>query len=265
MLEPSLSPESAFDLLHAPRQLRRLLLDPHRGAVSPELLDCAAHMVLLADDFDRMMEPALARLCRELGATRCDAGLGRPDDRWFVSTCQQTEPGAEVLDVVGLPLPNHHHVPQRSWHAQRPLAFDLEHDPSCADLGTVPALAQSRQILVRRLAWAGQAVGQVCADQVADRHEWSQADLQCFDDHVSRFASPLAFLAAVARRAEPDAPSPAELDAIRLLAQGRTYKAIARELGKSPRTIANQLARARERTGARNEVELVRRCRRWFD
>jgi DNA-binding CsgD family transcriptional regulator len=225
----------------------------------------AAHMILLAADFNAMMQPALSYLCTRLGATRCDTGLGRPQDLWFVSTAQQTLPGAKVLDVVGLRVPNQHAVPQASWHSTRPLIFDVGDDPGCEDLKAAPALAESQVIMVRRLAYGPFAVGQVCADQVNERRPWVDAHLRVIDDITTCFMGPLAFLHAKAQSARGLQPTPAELDAIRLIATGLSYKEVARELGKSVRTISNQLTSARTRLGARNELELVRLSRPWLD
>jgi DNA-binding CsgD family transcriptional regulator len=266
MLDPHLSAAAADELLHSPRALCHRLLDPQRGRVPAAMLDCAAHMLLLAGDFERLMAPALGFIVRELNVTRCDAGLGAATDAWFVSTCQHIQPGADVRDVVGLPLPNGHWVPQATWHADRPLSFDVADDPRCADLRQVPALRESRRILVRRMAHAGLAVGQVCADQVLDGHAWRDDELRCFDQIVVGFVAPLAWLH-TRRQAgpRPARPTAAELAAIRLVAQGLSYKVAAARMGKSVRTVSNQLDSARRRVGARNEVELIRRCRPWLD
>jgi DNA-binding CsgD family transcriptional regulator len=266
MFDPDCPAPAALELLHSPQQLKRLLLDPQLGQAPAAMLDCGAHMILLAADFDRMAEPALAYLCRTLMATRCDTGLGAPGDAWFISSSQQVSPGAEVIDVVGLPLPNGHWVPQTSWASPRPTAFELSTDPRCADLLRVPALAESRRILVRRLEYAQRAVGQLCADQVLDLHPWRDGDLTCMESLASGFLSPLAYLHGrsrmVPRRVRPTA---AELRVIALVAEGLSYKQVAARLGRSVRTVSNQLTSARERLGVHNERQLVRACRAWLE
>lgn len=52
--------------------------------------------------------------------------------------------------------------------------------------------------------------------------------------------------------------TPAELEVVRLAADGLSYSEIADALNKSIRTVDNQLRSAREKLGARNQVDLVR-------
>lgn len=49
-----------------------------------------------------------------------------------------------------------------------------------------------------------------------------------------------------------------ELEVVRLAAKGLTYSEIAATLKKSVRTVDNQLRSAREKLGARNQIDLVR-------
>ena len=58
--------------------------------------------------------------------------------------------------------------------------------------------------------------------------------------------------------------SPAELDAIRLAARGLSYKQIAKQLGKSVRTIEHQLRHARQRMDASNQADLIMKCSAWL-
>jgi DNA-binding CsgD family transcriptional regulator len=59
-------------------------------------------------------------------------------------------------------------------------------------------------------------------------------------------------------------PTKAELKAIELAANELSYKQIAHELGKSIRTIENQLRSARETLNAVNQAELIRKCEIWL-
>ncbi|MBX9681910.1 MAG: helix-turn-helix transcriptional regulator [Gemmataceae bacterium] len=55
-----------------------------------------------------------------------------------------------------------------------------------------------------------------------------------------------------------DSLTPAEREAVELLAKGSKVEEISSALGKSPKTIAVQLAAARFKLKARNYVEMVR-------
>jgi len=54
-----------------------------------------------------------------------------------------------------------------------------------------------------------------------------------------------------------DRLTPAELQALRLVARNRTSKAIAQELGRSPHTVDNQIKSALAKTGAADRYSLA--------
>lgn len=53
--------------------------------------------------------------------------------------------------------------------------------------------------------------------------------------------------------------TPAERSALEAVLRNGTVKAAAHALGKSPRTVINQLATARGRLGVQTTIEMVRR------
>ena len=57
---------------------------------------------------------------------------------------------------------------------------------------------------------------------------------------------------------------PRERQVLQLIAGGQTCKQIASELGKSVRTIENQLRSARETLNAANQAELISKCEIWL-
>jgi DNA-binding CsgD family transcriptional regulator len=265
VLEWAADPTAAADLLHSPKQLRKMLLDPQEYAVEPGVRDAAALMILYADSLDALLEQGLMYLCRRLDAARCDGGLGAPTDAVFMATNQAALPGAQVMNVVGLPLPNAHWTTQTAWRSAHPQVFDLDADPRCVLLRAQPALRDSRQILVQRMAVGSQVLGLVCADQVNERHTWRASDHRALDNWVHQFVSPLVYLHLRARQGIRQEPSAAEKKVIALIARGLSYKAVARELGKSVRTVSNQLTSARAKLGVHNEIDLVRACRYWLE
>ena len=258
------SPAQALEAVHSPRRLRSWLLDEPGSSAPRELRDSAARMILYSGDLGQVLEVGLEFLCQALGASRCDVGFGNPSDQHFVSTSQYALKGEAILNVVGMPIPNRHAVPQAVWGSNRPLYFDLLTDARYADLRQVPALADSRTILVRRLELGGNAFGILCVDQTFDSVEWTAREQQLFDDFMLRFLSPLAFLHRRAAEAEQARPTQGELEVIRLAAQGLSYAEIATHLGKSPSTVNNQLASARQKLGVHNQVELIRACQPWL-
>ena len=114
-LAEGFEPARAMDMLMDPRKLRVALIDPHLGTCSPEMLNVAARMILVAEDLGKVFEVALDYLCCSLRAARADAGLGGPSDRLFVSTSEFILPGSRARSVTGLALPNTHWVPQAAW------------------------------------------------------------------------------------------------------------------------------------------------------
>ena len=120
---------------------------------------------------------------------------------------------------------------------------------------------------MQRLSLGGKPVGMACVDVTHGQQNWSKDQIRVMSDFCASFLGPMVGISRhwhghdqsqVMQR-----PSQSELEVIRCAALGMSYKQIAGELGKSVRTVENQLRSARNRLDAANQGELIRKCEIW--
>lgn len=247
------------------KQLRARFLDAQVSAVPPATLNAAAHMLFELDRVDRVIDVGLGHLAEALQVGRIDISFGQPQDQELIAHGQVCR-GGEWPSLVGTRLPNRHEVFQRVWRRANPVAFDdVADNESLGSLKAAFLSTGARAMLAQSLRGPDGVYAIVCADDMEAGRVWSTGDRATLGRFVHTFLGPiLALSRELAAPRSGDKPSAAELDAIRLAAQGRSYKAIAGELGKSVRTVEFQLRSARRKTGAANQAELVRRCQPWL-
>ena len=123
-------------------------------------------------------------------------------------------------------------------------------------------------MLMQRLVWDGEPIGISCVDHSTHNHHWTNSEVEFMHHFCNTFFAPLAGISNYWHNPTLHQmfkkPSKSELEAIKLAAKGMSYKQIADKLGKSVRTIDNQLRDARRRLNATNQVELIRKCAPWL-
>ncbi len=237
-------------------ELRRRIGEPAGDAPFAERdRDRAARLLLHLDDPARVLDLGLRHLVAEVGAARGDAGLLDVDDARYV-------PGAVVADadseqrIRSTSLPNDHPTLRQAWTCDHPVAFDdVRRDVRLGSLGPVFGELGTTSMVARRISVGSVGLGLVCLDEVEGRRRWDDRTIERIDDFVRRWLGPV--LAASLLVVGRSPLTAAERRAVVELARGSTYAEIARRLGKSERTIDNQLRSARRKLGARNGVELV--------
>lgn len=244
--------------------LRRRFLDERRHNSPAALLDCVAHMLLYLDQPDTLLEVALGYLVRTLSACRGDAGVGTPRSSFYTPSAIYLDPRRDAPTMLGANVPNQHPVLQLVWQTAGPVRLEqVETNPLIGSLREAFIELHSRSMLARRLEHRNAMLGLICIDHTEESHEWRPGELLLVDDFCREFLAPLLDYSLQLTRqncaASPrTALSPAELEAIRLAANGLSYGEIAHALGKSVRTVDNQLRSAREKMGARNQTELIK-------
>ncbi len=237
-------------------QLRRRLDAPGTDEPWTERdRDRAARLLLHLDDPTRVLDLGLRHLVTEVGAARGDAGLLDVDDTTYVPTVVVAD--ADAVQQIGeTPLPNDHPTLRSAWSCDRPVAFDdVDRDVRLGSLATVFAGLGTTSMVARRIGFGPVGLGLLCIDEVEGRRRWDDRTIERIDDFVRRWLGPA--LVASMLLADGTPLTTAERQAVAELARGSTYAEIARRLGKSERTIDNQLRSARRKLGARNGVELV--------
>lgn len=252
------------DSITALRVLRHRFLDEHRRNTPGPLLDCVAHMLLYIDRPDTLLEVALGYLVRSLAACRGDAGVGTPRAPFYTPTSVYLDPRREAPTMLGISVPNRHPVLQLVWRTGGPVRFEqVEQNPVIGNLREAFMSLRSRSMIARRLEHDNAILGLICLDHTEESHEWQPHELALIDDFCQQFLAPILDYSLQLCIRHPSAGTastltPAELEVVRLAADGLSYSEIADALNKSIRTVDNQLRSAREKLGARNQVDLVR-------
>ena len=248
------------------RSLRERFLDNHRGRVASPTLDAVGHMVLEVDRIDRVMEIGLAHLGKSTNSGRVDVGFGSARRRYFSAAAEYVQDAGERPSMMGLKLPNTQEVLQRVWRSRVPVPYDdVANNHSVAPLRDAFAAVEAKAMLAQRLEDGGQSFGIVCVDELDYGRFWTASEQEFLHDFCRNFFGPILNISRqLNAKRNTSRPSPAELEAIRMAAQGMGYKEIAVALEKSVRTIEFQLRSARQKTGASNQAELVRLCERWL-
>lgn len=244
--------------------LRRRFLDERRHNTPGPLLDCVAHMLLYLDQPDILLEVALAYLVRTLAACRGDAGRLTPTAPFYTPTAIYLDPRRDAPTMLGANVPNQHPVLQLVWHTNGPVRLEtVETNPIIGNLRDAFMAVRSRSMVARRLDYHNAMLGLICVDHTEESHEWQPGELALIDEFCQEFLAPLLDYSLRLSYQTPIGNTgvtltPAEREVVRLAAKGLSYGEIAHALGKSIRTVDNQLRSAREKFGARNQTELVR-------
>jgi DNA-binding CsgD family transcriptional regulator len=246
------------------RILRRRFLDGRYRETPGPLLDCVAHMLLFIDQPDTLLEVALGYLVRTLAVCRGDAGISAPHLPYYIPTAVFLDPRRDAPTMLGASLSNKHPILQLIWLTNGPVPFEqVEQNPVIGDLREAFISLRSRSMVARSIEHHNTTLGLICLDHTEESHVWQPHELALIDDFCQEFLAPiLAYSLQLTKRLPPvskaNALTSAELEVIRLAAGGLTYHEIATTLNKSVRTVDNQLRSAREKLGARNQIDLVR-------
>ena len=244
-------------------QLKRRFIDPHRSDTDARTLNAVARMVLEMESDDGVMAAGLEHLAETFRSDRVDAGFGSARQAIYRPSAEHRCSGA--ITMVNRDLPNRQASLQTVWRQGAPLAVhNVQRHPLVASMRDDLKSLGTEAMLIQRLSVSGQGIGIVCVDDLANARRWTRLEQRSIQVFCDRFFAPLLQLSRHTQ-APHDAPiTAAELAAVRCAAKGMRYKQIAAQLGKSVRTVEHQLRSARAKTGAANQVDLVRRCKRWL-
>lgn len=246
--------------------LRRQFLDERRHDTAAVQLDCVAHMLVYLDQPERLLEIALSYLVRALNVCRGDAGIVQPRDPFYAPSVISLDPARAAPTMLGAKLSNRHPMLQLIWRSEGPVRLEqVEQNPILGDLREAFIELRSRSMIARRLEYRHSMLGLICLDHTEQSHEWQPREISMIEEFCRDFLAPLLNYSLITRQNQVSSGygvslSPAELEVVRLAANGLSYHEIARALNKSVHTIDNQLRRAREKLGARNQSDLIYRA-----
>ncbi len=251
------------------RSLKQHFLDANREAFPQDTLNCVAHLILSIENPDEMMMIALEFMVKKMQACRADMGFLKPIDRIY-------KPISIYYNAISAPpvctdtvFYNQDSVFQKTWHQRLPVACDnVQSNPLLNDSRRKFESIQSKSILFQRLIWDRNPVGITCIDFTHEQHVWTPTEIHFMGEFSETFLGPLLGISHYWHDPEKyqsvKRPTHSELTAIRLAAKGLSYKQIADELGKSIRTIENQLRSARDTLNAANQADLIMKCEIWL-
>jgi hypothetical protein len=262
MLDYQLEPPSK-------KLLKRHFIDSNRDAFPQDTLNCVAHLILAIEDPREMMAIALEFIVQKLSACRADIGFLGPHDPLYNPASIYYNKANDPPDYNGVVFSNQIGVFQKTWRQRAPVVCDnVRNHPMLRDSRRKFESIQSKSILFQRLTLDRMPVGLTCVDFTHEAHVWTLAEVRFMEDFCETFLGPLMGISQrwheAGRHQIIKKPTKSELMAIRLAAKGLSYKQIADELGKSVRTIENQLRSAREALNAANQAELISKCDIWL-
>lgn len=251
------------------KALKQYFIDGNYSSVNGDMLDCAAHMILAIENPNETVRIALSYMGSHLTACRADAGFATPTDIEYTPLSEYCSETTQPPSVANLVLSNQHEVMQRVWRSRVPVQYeDVSNNPMLEGVRDILLGIKSKSMLMQRLVWDKDPIGISCVDHTVNEHNWTDSEVIFMQQFCTNFFAPLAGISNYWHNPTLHQmfkkPSESELDAIRLSAEGLSYKKIAEKLNKSVRTIENQLRNARHRLNASNQAELIKKCEPWL-
>ena len=251
------------------KDLKTFFLDSKNNSTSAEVLDCVAHMILSIESPKDTVRIALEFMGRSLNVCRADAGFATPTDTIYTPLSEYSNTTSQAPTLEDFTMSNQHPSVQKVWQENYPVKYeDIENNPLLDGIREPLLAVNCKSMLMQRLVWDGEPIGISCVDHSKINHRWSDAEIEFMHQFCNLFFAPLAGISNYWHNPSLHQmfkkPSKSELEAIRLAAKGMSYKQIADELGKSVRTIDNQLRDARKRLNVSNQVELIKKCAPWL-
>jgi len=251
------------------KALKQYFIDGNYQSHPGDMLDCVAHMIIAIENPKETVRVALSYMGNHLSACRADAGFAAPTDTEYTPLSEYCNQQTKPPSVASLVLSNQHEVMQRVWRSRTPVKYEnVASNPMLNEVRETLQSIKSKSMLMQRLVWDKDPIGISCVDHTLKEHEWENDEVEFMQRFCTHFFAPLAGISNYWHNPTMHQmfkkPSNSELDAIRLAAEGYSYKQIAEELSKSVRTIENQLRNARHRLNAANQAELIKKCEPWL-
>jgi DNA-binding CsgD family transcriptional regulator len=251
------------------KELKSCFIDNNEANTPGDMLDCVARMIISIENPRDTVRIALEFLGRSLNVCRADAGFATPTDIQYSPISEFINKELKSPTLENFIISNQHASMQKVWQESHPVKYeDIEHNPELEGVRSPLTEIKCKSMLMQRLVWDGEPIGISCVDHTTHNHIWTEEEVDFMHHFCTTFFAPLAGISNYWHNPTLHQmfkkPSKSELEAIELAAKGMSYKQIADQLGKSVRTIDNQLRAARERLNVSNQVELIKKCAPWL-
>lgn len=272
------------DVFEAQRRLRVRLLDTTTIDTS-KARDLAAYMLLSIDNLESCWSIATSWLRDELGCHRVDTGFGSASDRYYSpGFAEARNADFDVPSFGGGTVFNKDPAMQAMWLGTRPVVFaDIKQDSRVTTyLRNRIAGAKTKSKFGSALRSKSGSYGLVCADWTEHLAPNESGLYDCFETTVRDVLGPIIAvsreISRVANGADDTAKhgvlnadqtdedsseqllqalTASETEVAKFVAQGLSYKEIARIRGRSVSTIDHQLRSIRQKTGVSSTAGLV--------
>lgn len=262
------------DILALQRHLRRRLFEGERAITWRPGRELAAQLLLYLDDPQACWRITAQWLRDTLDADRVDAGFGgyidaRGQARDYLVTAEVRRVSMPLPSVAGLRFSAADPGLRAVWGGTGVASIeDVSQERSFTPgLRGALLLAGTASKLAIPVRDGEHPIGMICADWHRSAPRWESEvcnELPCL---ATSALGPLLGAAARMAQAQREATragadhlaalTPAELKVARLVADGLSYKEIARRLDRSLSTIDHQLRSIREKLGTRSTARLV--------
>ena len=251
------------------KELKSYFIDNYEDNTSADMLDCVARMIISIESPKDTVRIALEYMGRTLDVCRADAGFATPTDIIYTPLSEYNNKVSNAPTLESFAISNQHTSMQRVWQDSQPVKYeDIENNCELDGVKEPLIKIKCKSMLMQRLVWDSEPIGISCVDHSTHNHIWTDSEVTFMHHFCTRFFAPLAGISNYWHNPTLHQmfkkPSKSELEAIKLAAKGMSYKQIADELGKSVRTIDNQLRDARKRLNVSNQIELIRKCGPWL-
>ena len=251
------------------KTLKKFFIDQNQEIECAGMLDCVAHMIISIESPQDTVKIALEFIGRTLSTCRADAGFATPTDREYSPLSAYSSAASQPPTLDDFVISNQHDSMQHVWQQSSPVIYeDVDNNPLLEGVREPLIKIDCKSMMMQRLVWDGEPIGISCVDHTTHNHAWTDDEVAFMDQFCNSFFAPLAGISNYWHNPSLHQmfkkPSESELAAIKLAAQGLSYKQIASKLNKSVRTIDNQLQNARQRLNASNQIELIKKCAPWL-
>nr|PMH67371.1 hypothetical protein BCU62_07455 [Enterovibrio norvegicus] len=244
--------------------LKKNLLDKRRKELDGQTQDAIAHLILELDDPETMLAISTRFIAERLDVNRVDGGFSSRTQLHYRPT-QEFRDAEELPSMVNAVFPNKHRSLQTIWRSKKPVIFhNIALNPLLNGIHDAVLATEVKSMMALSLGTHHKDIGILCIDQCDRERVWTTKEQVYIHELAKNILSPLFDASQTSAISEHCLLSDAELNVVRLAAEGMSYVQIADTLHKSVRTIENQLRSARHKTGAQNQTDLVRRCINWF-